>query len=122
MSVLGFSSKNSTFPIRRRDDFQNVKNSDQNVIVWNHEVVFESNCLELVKCVSEANYQGPWEIRALVEDIKIWTPGRKWNFVWCCREKNKIAHWLASSCYSRQILINSGCIPPNLLAVICKDR
>lgn len=56
------------------------------------EVVFESDCLELITCLQSVNSTGPWEIRALVEDIKYWATSSNWSFVWCCREKNKAAH------------------------------
>lgn len=44
----------------------------------------------------------------MVEDVEVWADSRRWMFVWCCREKNKAAHWLASSCLSRKIFILTG--------------
>lgn len=54
------------------------------------EVIFESDCLELVKAVTDGKGACPWEVNTMVEDINEWAKCRRWSFVWCCREKNKL--------------------------------
>lgn len=85
------------------------------------EVVFESDCLELITCLHSGNSAGPWEIRAVIDDLKFWSSSFKWSFVWCNREKNKAAHWLATKCLQKTILVNTGCLPPDFEEILCKD-
>lgn len=51
------------------------------------EVFFESDCLELVKGVTDTKFACPWEICTMVEDIKEWAKSKRWSFMWCGREK-----------------------------------
>lgn len=85
------------------------------------EAIFESDCLILIQCLIEENFQGPWEIRSLIEDIKVWAETANWTFTWCSRKTNGVAHWLATSCLARRILFQTGCIPPGLDCVLAKD-
>lgn len=84
-------------------------------------VVFESDCKNLINCINDPRKPCPWEIAALVDDIKDWAGARQWFFVWCCREKSKSAHWLASNCLNRKILIHTDCIPPGLGALLARE-
>ncbi|KAI8528203.1 hypothetical protein RHMOL_Rhmol12G0132300 [Rhododendron molle] len=85
------------------------------------EAIFESDCLELINCFKDSNSSGPWEIRTIVEDIKEWANSRNWSFVWCYRENNKVAHWLAANCLSRNCIFSSDCIPPTLQFLLDSD-
>lgn len=85
------------------------------------EVIFESDCFLLIKCLTSCDDQVPWEIRALVDDIMTWASTNNWKFVWCSRKVNGVAHWLASNCLVRRILFQSGCIPPGLDKVLVRD-
>ncbi|KAI8572302.1 hypothetical protein RHMOL_Rhmol01G0186900 [Rhododendron molle] len=64
------------------------------------EDVFEFDCLELINCFKEPNSATPWEIRAMIEDIKRWASSKMWSFVWCPMEMNRVANWLATNCLS----------------------
>ncbi|KAI8550978.1 hypothetical protein RHMOL_Rhmol06G0148700 [Rhododendron molle] len=85
------------------------------------EVIFESDCKALIDCLNSSSAQCPWEIYAIVEDIKGWAAARNWSFVWCCRNSNTVAHWLASSCLDRNIQFFPGCIPPGLRNLLVRD-
>ncbi|KAI8558661.1 hypothetical protein RHMOL_Rhmol04G0114000 [Rhododendron molle] len=56
------------------------------------EAIFESDCLEVIKAVTDADSSGPWEVSMMVAEIKKWAANRSWSFVWCCGEQNKVAH------------------------------
>ncbi|KAI8571590.1 hypothetical protein RHMOL_Rhmol01G0131800 [Rhododendron molle] len=84
-------------------------------------VTFESDCKILINCINEPKSSCPWEIAALIDDIKSWASSRQLSFVWCCQEQNRSAHWLASNCLNRKILVNSGCIPPGLRSLLDRD-
>lgn len=66
------------------------------------------------QCMNGCNGQCPWEIYAMVEDTKSWAASKKCFFVWCNREKNRVAHWLASN----SLCFSSGCIPPDLASLV----
>lgn len=54
-----------------------------------HNVVFESDCKNLVSNITKHNSQCPWKIEAIVQDIKGWAKERQWSFVWYNRYKTK---------------------------------
>ncbi|KAI8524398.1 hypothetical protein RHMOL_Rhmol13G0147200 [Rhododendron molle] len=85
------------------------------------EVIFESDCQELIKYINDGNRLCAWEIYSVVEDIKVWAQSRRWSFVWCNRKKNIVAHWLASSCLNRSLVSLTGCIPPGLSPLLAND-
>lgn len=85
------------------------------------EVIFESDCQELIKYINYSNRPCAWEICSVVEDIKAWAQSRRWSFVWCNREKNIVAHWLASSRLSRSVVSLTGCILPSLSPLLAND-
>lgn len=85
------------------------------------EVLFESDCKELINCINNSPEQCPWENAAVVEDIKTWAASEQWSFVWCNREKNRAAHWVATSCLSRSLFTSMGCIPPDLELIVAKE-
>ncbi|KAI8561723.1 hypothetical protein RHMOL_Rhmol04G0363100 [Rhododendron molle] len=83
-------------------------------------VIFDL-CQKLISCINDSKRPCPWEISSVVEDIKAWAQSRRWSFIWCNREKNQVAHWLASSCLGRNLLSLTGCIPPGLLPLLAFD-
>lgn len=85
------------------------------------EVICESDCKLLIDYLNSSSAICPWEIYAIVEDIKAWASSRNWSFVWCCREKNRAAQWLASNSLSRRIPFHTGCIPPGLAILLARD-
>lgn len=68
------------------------------------EAVFESDCLDLINCFKDPKSPCPWVISAVVDDIKKWAKSRNWAFMWFCRAKSKVEHWLASKCFSRNFV------------------
>lgn len=57
----------------------------------------------------------------MVEDIKASAKGKKWSFDLCCREKNRVAHCLASNCLNRRSVLCLGCIPLDLEIPLAKN-
>lgn len=86
------------------------------------DAVFESDCRMVIDCLRNGNYQCPWEIAAMVEDMKCWTASRNWTFSWVSREHNRAAHWLAPNCHDRNFVFNPGCSSPGLEGLLVKDR
>lgn len=84
-------------------------------------VIFESDCKSLIAYITETEARCPWEVEAVVKDIKEWAKTRNWSFNWCRRVQNRAAHWIASKCLSRDLLLFSGCIPPGLNSILCND-
>lgn len=84
--------------------------------------VFESDCKELVDCINNKINRPPWEIKAMVEDIKQWAQQRNWKISWVCREQNAAAHWLATHALDRSFICNPNCIPTGLSRLLMKDR
>lgn len=72
------------------------------------KAVFELDCLELINCFKDPKSLCPWEIR-------------NWVFLWCCREKNKVAHWLASTSLRRNFVFQLVCILPGHEILLCND-
>ncbi|XP_058211786.1 uncharacterized protein LOC131323970 [Rhododendron vialii] len=84
------------------------------------QVIFESDSQVVIQSV-QGRINCPWEIHAMVEDIKTWAKGKNWSFNWADRRKNKAAHWLASYSINRCSPIQLGCILPEFDSVLCKD-
>lgn len=85
------------------------------------EVIYESDCKNLITYATDSKAQCPWEMATIVADIKKWAGTRRWSFVWCNRGLNKAAHWIASECIDKKILFHTGCIPPALESILRKD-
>lgn len=86
------------------------------------KALFESNYRVLIDCLNNKVEHCPWEIAAMVEDIKTWVSRTSWAFGWIPREQNNVAHLLAFSCLDRAYSVIPGCIPPGLDSLILKDR
>ncbi|KAL7243137.1 hypothetical protein ACSBR1_015538 [Camellia fascicularis] len=57
----------------------------------------ESDCKSVIYlCVSEG--VPPWELLAMISDVRYLATNRQLNFVWCPRKGNRAAHWVASAC------------------------
>ncbi|KAI8534270.1 hypothetical protein RHMOL_Rhmol10G0077200 [Rhododendron molle] len=87
---------------------------------WSN-AIFETGCQVIINFLNGPNSVCPWENRVMVEDIKVWASTRSSSFSWCCLEKNKTAHWLASSSLNRSFLCHPSCILPRLDALIVRD-
>lgn len=87
-----------------------------------NDACFESDCRVVIESINHPERQGPWEISAIIEDVKYWAAQKNWTFSWTCREKNKAAHWLAKSSVQSIVINLSGCIPIGLLNLVEKDR
>lgn len=85
------------------------------------DVIFETDCQNLFRYVSNSKTECPWEIEAIVNDIRKWASYNRWSFRWCGRNLNKAAHWVASQCRKVSNFFLSGCIPPALESVLSKD-
>lgn len=73
--------------------------------------VFESDCHVLVDCMNNKNELEPWEIAAVVADMKQWACQKNWKFTWACREQNKAAHWFVANYLEKSSVCFPGCIP-----------
>lgn len=59
-------------------------------------VDIESDCKSVIHlCVSEG--VPPWELLALLNDVRSMATSRQLNFLWCPRMGNRAAHWVASA-------------------------
>ncbi|KAI8533427.1 hypothetical protein RHMOL_Rhmol10G0009100 [Rhododendron molle] len=66
--------------------------------------MFESDCKEVIDCLTKNNYQCPLEITVLVDDIKCWACQKEWSFSWVHRDQNRVAHWLATNSLARNFV------------------
>lgn len=78
------------------------------------EMIFQSDCKSLFNFLTLYNVDFPWDIAAILEEIKIWAHQRQWPFKWCRRDCNRAAHWLTTGCRDRRIVFSMGCILPSL--------
>ncbi|KAI8572085.1 hypothetical protein RHMOL_Rhmol01G0171300 [Rhododendron molle] len=85
------------------------------------EVIFESDCLTLINCFKDDKSACPWEIKTIVDDIKIGAQLRKWSFIWCNMEKNRVAHGLVKFCSGMNFFFQTGCIPLDMVVLIADD-
>ncbi|CAL5366655.1 unnamed protein product [Camellia sinensis] len=59
-------------------------------------VDIESDCKSVIHlCVSEG--VPPWELLALLSNVRSMATSRQLNFLWCPRMGNRAAHWVASA-------------------------
>ncbi|KAI8559196.1 hypothetical protein RHMOL_Rhmol04G0154300 [Rhododendron molle] len=86
-----------------------------------NEVIFESDCLALMNCFKDGKPPCPWEIKAIVDDIRSWTKTRRWSFIWCSREIKRVAHGLAEFCADRNFVFQAGWLPPAVEVLVSKD-
>lgn len=84
--------------------------------------VFEWDCKEIIDCLSREDYKCPWEIEVVIADVKRWAAQREWSFSWVNREKNRVAHWLASQHLARNFVYSPSCILPDMEILLAKDR
>lgn len=83
--------------------------------------IFETDCLTLVRCIQCGSCDCDWEIYAIVKDILELSSSKEWSFVWCPRNNNRVAHWLAQSVGSRTPNFMYSDIPSGLFSVISSD-
>ncbi|KAL7161948.1 hypothetical protein ACSBR2_042429 [Camellia fascicularis] len=66
----------------------------------------ESDCKSVIHlCVSEG--VPPWELLAMICDVRSLASSKQLVFRWCPRKANKAAHWVAAACF-RNSLPNYG--------------
>lgn len=80
----------------------------------------ESDCASLIS-LSVSELVPPWEVSALITDIRKIGADLELSFSWTPREGNAAAHWIASSRASF-LGCNWVSIPPApLLTILCND-
>ncbi|KAI7995878.1 hypothetical protein LOK49_LG11G02291 [Camellia lanceoleosa] len=81
----------------------------------------ENDNQELIHlCVSET--VPPWEIMAIVADIRSFARDRDWKFMWTRRTNNSAAHWVASAHYRSTLPANwVSCVPQDFVSVLSFD-
>ncbi|KAI7980312.1 hypothetical protein LOK49_Contig167G00003 [Camellia lanceoleosa] len=74
-------------------------------------VDIEGDCKAVIQlCVSEG--VPPWELLALLGDVRSLAATRQLNFLWCPRVRNSAAHWVASACFQNSLPVNWIAQPP----------
>ncbi|XP_028055940.1 uncharacterized protein LOC114260082 [Camellia sinensis] len=71
----------------------------------------ESDCKSVIQlCVSEG--VPPWELLALICDVRSLASHRSLVFRWCPRQANRAAHWVASAFFRNSLPLNWVTQPP----------
>ncbi|XP_058185931.1 uncharacterized protein LOC131303156 [Rhododendron vialii] len=84
------------------------------------DVSIESDCASLIS-LSVSELVPPWEVSALITDIRKIGAELELSFCWTPREGNEAAHWIASSRAST-LGCNWVSTPPvPLLSILCND-
>ncbi|KAL7246469.1 hypothetical protein ACSBR2_001546 [Camellia fascicularis] len=74
-------------------------------------VDIESDCKSVIHlCVSEG--VPPWELLALLSDVRSMATHRRLNFLWCPRMRNRAAHWVASAYFHNSLPTDWVAEPP----------
>lgn len=85
------------------------------------KAISESDCRVAIDCINSKIDHDPWEIAALVADIKKWAVQKEWTFKWAGREQNAAAHWIVMSKLDSSFSCLPGCILPELSCILAKD-